>query len=131
MIYYSINTSLDPEELAELFDSSGIKRPTSDLPRLAKMIANANLTITARAEGRLVAVARSLTDFSYCCYQSDLAVCKEYQSKGMARELIARTNKVVGENCSLILLSAPQAMDYYPKVGFEKVENGWIVKRVK
>jgi ribosomal protein S18 acetylase RimI-like enzyme len=129
MIRYTTNAQLDPKDLAELFDASGIKRPTADLPRLTKMIENANLTITVWDENRLVGAARSLTDFSYCCYLSDLAVHKEYQHRGIGRELIARTREIIGEGCSLILLAAPQAMDYYPKVGFEKIENGWIVKR--
>lgn len=129
ILNYTVNEKLTAKEVAELFESSGINRPTKDLPRIQRMLDHANLTITARDEGKLIGIARSLTDFSYCCYLSDLAVRKEYQGQGVGNELIARTKKEIGENSMLLLLSAMSAMEYYPKVGFEKVENGWIQKR--
>lgn len=115
--------------LAALYDSSGIHRPTKDLPRLATMLAHANLIIAAYAGDRLVGIARALSDFSFCCYLSDLAVAKEFQRKGIGRELIRRVKLRAGEQSMLLLLSAPDAMEYYPRVGMEKVENGWIIKR--
>jgi len=116
-------------QLAELFRSCGIRRPVDDLPRLEKMLEHANLLIGAYAGSRLVGVARALTDFSYCCYLSDLAVAKEYHHHGVGRELVARVKRRVGDQSMLLLLSSPEAMEYYPKVGFEPVKNGWIIKR--
>jgi len=29
----------------------------------------------------------------------------------------------------VLLLSVPTAMEYYPKVGFDKVDNGFIMNR--
>ena len=118
-------------ELSALFRASGINRPVDDLPRLEKMLAHANLVIGAYLDGRLVGIARALTDFSYCCYLSDLAVAKEFQHRGIGRELIRRVKQCVGDQSMLLLLSAPAAMAYYPKVGLEKVENGWIIRRAK
>ena len=38
--------------------------------------------ISDRWDGeQLVGVARSVTDFAYCCYLSDLAVDEQYQNK--------------------------------------------------
>ena len=128
-ITYRVNAELTPEELAEVFDRSGIARPVRDIARLQKMIAHANLTVTAWDGGRLVGVARALTDFSWCCYLSDLAVDKAYQSQGIGRELIARVRAEAGEDANFLLLSAPEAMAYYPKVGLEAVTNGWMWKR--
>jgi predicted N-acetyltransferase YhbS len=93
------------------------------------MLDHANLTITAWDGEKLVGIARSLTDFCYCCYLSDLAVDREYQGRGIGRELIEQTRKHLSEQVSLILLSAPSAMTYYPKVGFEKADNAWIIRR--
>jgi len=114
-----------------LFRASGINRPVDDLARLAKMLAHANLVIGAYLDDRLVGVARALTDFSYCCYLSDLAVAREWQHCGIGRELLQRVKRRVGDEAMLLLLSAPAAMGYYPKVGFENVENGWIIKRAR
>ncbi len=128
-IEYRVNAALTPEELADVFEKSGIVRPVGDKERLQKMIAHANLTVTAWDGDTLVGVARALTDFSWCCYLSDLAVDKAYQLQGIGRELIARVRAEAGEDASFLLLSAPGAMAYYPKIGLEAVTNGWMGKR--
>jgi len=85
--------------------------------------------LTAWDGDMLIGFARSLTDYGFCCYMSDLAVRAEYQRHGIGKELIRRTKQHVGDQCMLLLLSAPEAMAYYPHVGFAKVENGWIIAR--
>src|SRR5690606_2903155 len=119
------------DQIIEVFNSSGINRPTDDKERIAKMFFHANLIVTAWDKDKLVGIARSLTDFCYCCYLSDLAVRKEYQARGIGKELIKLTKNSIGEQTALILLSAPAAMDYYPKAGFQKIDNGFIIKRTK
>ncbi|CEN52545.1 Histone acetyltransferase HPA2-related acetyltransferase [Capnocytophaga canimorsus] len=120
-------------QIIEVYQSSGIKRPIDNVARIEKMYVNSNIIITAWENKKLVGVARALTDFSYCCYLSDLAVRQEYQSEGIGKQLIEEVKKAIGttEEISLLLLSAPNAMEYYPKVGFEAIENGFIIKRKK
>ncbi len=130
-IEYRHNFPLEAADVAAVFDASGIRRPTKDLARIERMFANANLIFSAWHEGKLVGVCRALTDFSYCCYLSDLAVDKAFQKHGIGRELIARVRSTVGEEVALVLLSAPEAMKYYSKVGFEKIDNGFIIKRAR
>ena len=77
----------------------------------------------------LVGVSRSLTDFCYCCYLSDLAVMEEYKQLGIGRKLIDLTRERLGDRVTLLLLSAPGAMEYYPKVGFDPIKNGFVIKR--
>jgi predicted N-acetyltransferase YhbS len=129
IINYRVNAPVTAQQVADVFVRSGINRPTGDLDRIQKMLDHANLTITAWDGEKLVGIARSLTDFCYCCYLSDLAVDREYQRCGIGRELIEQTRKHLSEQVSLILLSAPSAMTYYPKVGFEKADNAWIIRR--
>jgi predicted N-acetyltransferase YhbS len=95
------------------------------------MYANSNLVITAWDGDQLVGVSRSLTDFCYCCYLSDLAVRKEYQKQGIGKELIHLTQEKIGQQTTLILFAAPSAMEYYPRVGFKKAENAFAIKRKK
>ena len=130
-IEYRHNFPLEAAAVAAVFDASGIRRPTRDLARIKRMLANANLILSAWHEGKLVGVCRALTDFSYCCYLSDLAVDRAFQNHGIGLELIARARAAIGEEVALVLLSAPEAMQYYPKVGFEKIENGFIIKRAR
>lgn len=128
-IHFEDSKSISSVELAEVFIQSGIRRPVEDLPRLQKMLDQADMIITAWDGGKLVGIARAITDFSYCCYLSDLAVNKEYQKKGIGRELVRRVHEMLGEEISLILLASPVAMNYYPKIGFTKIENGYIIPR--
>lgn len=131
MITYAVNKPLEAADVARLFDASTIRRPTGDLPRIAKMLEHGNLIISAWDGDKLVGVSRALTDFAFCCYLSDLAVDQAYQRHGIGKEMLAITRRELGDQVALILLAAPEAMDYYPKVGFEKIGNGYIVKRTR
>ena len=126
-IEYKHNHPLDPLDVARVFDASGIKRPTADLPRIARMFAGANLIISAWHDARLVGVSRSLTDFSYCCYLSDLAVDRQWQGRGIGTALMVQTKAAAvgefGDGVRCILLSAPAAIEFYEKVGLERHPN--------
>lgn len=130
-ITYKINFPLNVEEIIMIYDDSGLRRPTKDKVRIKKMFDNSNLVISAWNKDELVGISRALTDFSYCCYLSDLAVKKKFQKCGIGKELIRITKEQIGENSMLLLLSAPEAMEYYPKIGMEKAGNGFFIKREK
>jgi GNAT superfamily N-acetyltransferase len=126
---YQTNATVSAAAVAALFRGSGLRRPVDDLPRIQRMLDHANLTITAWDGGRMVGIARSVTDFSFCCYLSDLAVDLPYQKQGIGKELIARTRQAIGPEVMLLLLAAPEAMDYYPHIGFEKMDRAWVIHR--
>ncbi|MCM3727956.1 GNAT family N-acetyltransferase [Neobacillus cucumis] len=128
---YKVNAKINAAELSSVFNLSGLKRPYEDLPRLERMIENADILISAWDEDKLVGVARAITDFSYCCYLSDLAVDQEYQHRGIGRELVRLVQERIGEEVTLLLLASPIAMEYYPHIGFDKVTNGYIIPRQK
>ena len=121
MIKYQIENNISPNEFKELLIKStlGERRPVDDFERIKAMVENANLIITARDELKLVGVARSVTDFVYCTYLSDLAVDDEYQKQGIGKELIRLTKRATPK-ATTILLSAPKAVDYYPHIGMTK-----------
>jgi predicted N-acetyltransferase YhbS len=130
-IQYRTNIKPDTNQIIEVYNSSGINRPSEDKERIAKMYDNSNLIITAWENDKLVGISRSLTDFCYCCYLSDLAVRKEYQTKGIGKKLIELTKNEIGEQTALILLSAQTAMDYYPKIGMQNIDNAFLIHRTK
>jgi predicted N-acetyltransferase YhbS len=114
-----------------LIDSTlGARRPVDDLPRLERMLRHANLVVTARDEaGRLVGVSRSVTDFAFACYLSDLAVAVDQQHGGVGRRLIEVTLEHLEPGAKLVLLAAPAAVDYYAKVGFTQHPSAWTRDR--
>lgn len=126
---YEVGTIPDVEQIISLYESSGIKRPIADKTRIRNMYANSNLVVTAWDGTSLVGIARSLTDYAYACYLSDLAVEKGCQGMGVGKKLIEITLEAIGDQTTLILLSAPSAMGYYPRLGFESIENGFAIHR--
>jgi predicted N-acetyltransferase YhbS len=131
MITYQIENDLSVMEFREVLVNStlGERRPVDEPQRLSKMLDNGNLIITARENGKLIGVARSLTDFSFCTYLSDLAVDEGYQKKGIGKELI-RLTKLETPDARLILLSAPAAVEYYPKIGMKKWEQCYTITEI-
>ena len=133
MIDYSTTTPLSPTTFINLLRRSTLaeRRPVDDAETIAGMLANADLTVTAWDGELLVGVARSVTDFIYCCYLSDLAVDVAYQRQGIGVELMARTQAMLGPKCKMILLAAPAAADYYGHVGFDHYPRCWVLDREK
>lgn len=129
MISYQVEREIDPAAVADLFRRSGIRRPVEDIDRIGRMIEHANLILCAWDGGKIVGIARALTDFSYCCYLSDLAVDRAYQKQGIGKGLVDRVKEIVGDEVMILLLSAPEAESYYPHLGFEKAENAWRIPR--
>jgi predicted N-acetyltransferase YhbS len=121
-------TDLDLNEVLEVYRSSGLgeRRPIADASRLAAMIRNANLVLTCRFDGELVGIARSISDFSYVTYLSDIAVSRTHQRSGIGKALIDATQKEAPE-AKVVLLSAPAATDYYPHIGFTQHNSAWVL----
>ncbi|MNE77003.1 Acetyltransferase (GNAT) family protein [compost metagenome] len=93
------------------------------------MYENSNLIVSAWDQDLLVGVSRSITDWVWSCYLADLEVREDYQGMGIGKKLIELTKEKVGNQSTVMLLSVPTAMDYYPKVGMEAIDNGFIIKR--
>ena len=129
-IEYRIGNDLDLDQVIELYKAStlGERRPIDDRQIMADMLRHGNLTITAWDGDLLVGISRTLTDFTYCGYLSDLAVRESHQKAGIGKEMIRRTRELMGPRSSLILLAAPKAIDYYPRIGFKHHNSAWILK---
>lgn len=128
-IQYEINENVTPEQFRQLLLDSGLaeRRPVDDHLCLKGMLENSNLIISAWHDEQLVGVARSVTDFHYCCYLSDLAVHKDFQKMGIGKQLQNLTQERLGPRCSLILLAAPAAKDYYQHIGYQQHERCWVL----
>jgi predicted N-acetyltransferase YhbS len=131
-ITYRYGNDLDIDQVIELYRAStlGERRPVDDHTCMATMIAQANLVVTAWAGPLLVGIARSLTDFCYVGYLADLAVRQSHQRQGIGIQLIQKTREQMGPNSKLILLAAPQAVDYYPHIGFSQHHSAWLLAAV-
>lgn len=129
-ITYRRGNDLDLDEVLDLYRSCslGARRPIDDRAILADMIRHANLVVTAWEGDLLVGISRSLTDFSYVTYLADLAVRESHQRLGIGVELIRHTREALGPRSMIVLLAAPAAVDYYPRIGFTQHGSAWILR---
>ncbi len=105
------------------------RRPVDNDTVMAGMLNHADLIATARTpDGLLIGVARSITDFHFCTYLSDLAVDVAFQRRGIGKQLIEFSHFKAGRNTMLILLSAPDAATYYPHIGMTRHDSCWITQ---
>lgn len=130
-IQFKINISISCEQFIDLLKRStlGERRPIDDRECIEGMLANSNLMLSAWDGDELIGLARSLTDFSYACYLSDLAVCKNYQQQGIGKKLIHMTQNQLGSHCKLILIAAPAANAYYEQLGFTHNQRCWTLDK--
>lgn len=129
MIEYRVIENLDVEAARDLYRSCtlGARRPIEDDARFLSMLQNANLVVAAWDDELLVGIARTLTDWSYVSYVADLAVRESHQKRGIGTELLRRTRQAVPQT-QLVLFAAPQAVDYYERIGFTRHPSGWVLK---
>lgn len=140
-VTYQINSAITPEQFTDMLSKSslGARRPLDNYYVIKGMLDNADLLVTvwvneeheeavnnSESNKKLIGVARCVTDFSYCCYLSDIAVDEAYQKQGIGKSMIKKIEQQLPPSCKIILLSAPQASDYYPKIGFTTHESAWV-----
>ena len=129
MLTFRTGNDLDLDAVIDLYVAStlGKRRPVDDRARMRDLIRNANLVVTAWDATLLVGISRAFSDFSYATYLSDLAVRASHQRRGIGKELIRRT-QAAAPLAGVILLSAPAAVDYYPRIGFTPHPSAWVLK---
>jgi predicted N-acetyltransferase YhbS len=131
MITYRDEAQISAAQAIDLYirSSLGERRPINNLQTFESMLKHANLTITAWDGDQLIGISRSLTDFSYVAYLSDLAVDQKYQRQGIGKKLVDETKIRLGPDCMIVLLAAPKANDYYQHIGFEHNPRAWTLKK--
>jgi len=130
-IEYKINTPISTDQFIELLrlTTLGERRPIEDRKCIRGMLQNSNLVVSAWETGKLIGIARSITDFHFVCYLSDLAVDEKFQKQGIGTELQILTQQQLGPKCKLILIAAPAANDYYEQLGYSQNPRCWWLER--
>jgi GNAT superfamily N-acetyltransferase len=131
-INYQVNPTISVHDLIDILTKStlGLRRPLADLEAMESMLANANYYIGAYENGQLIGLARAMTDFVYTTYLADLAVDERYQHQGIGKELI-KMLKIDIPKAKLILLAAPAAEAYYPKIGMQNHPHCYFIDRIE
>ena len=127
---YRYGNELNLDQVTELYRAStlGERRPIDDRAVVRSMLKHANLVVTAWDGDLMVGIARTLTDFAYVGYLSDLAVRESHQRHGIGIALIQKTRERLGPRSMLVLLAAPKAVEYYPRLGFKRHNSAWVLR---
>jgi GNAT superfamily N-acetyltransferase len=134
--HYALEPSLDAAQFRRVLIDSGLGaiRPVDDLARLQAMLSAAQLVVTARLDEPqrpLVGVARTITDFAWCAYLSDLAVAKSVQGLGIGKGLLEATRAHCGPMVALVLSSVPDAVPFYERAGMERIADAFWYRRAR
>jgi ribosomal protein S18 acetylase RimI-like enzyme len=130
-IIYKSDVNITEQQFIDILKRSTLdaRRPVDNPERIRLMLQHGNVLITAWDHDKLVGISRALTDFSFCCYLSDLAVDEAYQRKGIGKTLIDETHRKAGLQTMLILLAAPAAANYYPRINMERFTDCFVIRR--
>jgi ribosomal protein S18 acetylase RimI-like enzyme len=128
-IRYQLGNELDLDRVIELYHAStlGERRPVDSRECMAQMLREADLVVTAWEGDNLVGISRTLTDHCYVAYLADLAVRVSHQRRGIGKELVRLTRRELGDRAFIVLLAAPAAAEYYPKIGFTRHDQAWVL----
>jgi GNAT superfamily N-acetyltransferase len=133
-IKYAVEPDLDVAAFCRVLLDSGLgaTRPVDDADRIAKMLSQADLVMTARLdtpERPLVGVARCITDFSWCCYVAEIAVAKSAQGLGVGKTLLSEIRRHQGPQVSVILASMPESVSFYERIGMPRMPDTFCFRR--
>lgn len=107
----------------------GPKRPLHNTVRIAEMIAGANFIVTARENGVILGVARCITDYAWIAYCAELAVKESAQGRGIGAGIVARAKELLGPRLGLTLISEPDAVGFYQRIGMEQIDRAFFLTR--
>lgn len=133
-VLYASEPALDVAEFRRVLAESGLgeTRPVDDEARLTTMLGNANLVLTARldTEGKpLIGVARGVTDFAWVCYISELAVSRSAQGLGVGKGLMDEARRQLGPSVAISLISMPDAVGFYERIGMTRMPDAFWFSR--
>ncbi|MEI9422644.1 GNAT family N-acetyltransferase [Mesorhizobium sp. Cs1299R1N1] len=143
-VLYAREPTLGIPEFRRVLVESGLGevRPVDDEARLKAMLEGANLIVTARLEMAsldmaplemeakpLIGVARCLTDFSWVCYISDLAVSAKAQGLGIGKGLMDEVARQLGPSVAISLVSMPDAVGFYERIGMKRMPDAFWISR--
>jgi len=112
--------SVGRDDALALYGSVGWTAYTKDPERLALALAGSSRLATARDDGRLVGLARVLTDGASILYLQDVLVAPDHQRTGLGRRLVSALLDEYPDVRQKVLLTddEPAQKGFYESLGF-------------
>jgi ribosomal protein S18 acetylase RimI-like enzyme len=130
-ITYIAQPKITTQDFIDILEKStlGLRRPLADAEAMQLMFQHGNVYVGAYIGEKLVGLARVMTDFVFTSYLSDLAIDEAYQHQGIGKQLIKEVKKYI-PRAKIILLAAPAAEGYYPKIGMQNHGHCYVLDSV-
>jgi GNAT superfamily N-acetyltransferase len=128
-VQITLGDDVGRDEASWLYEAAGWTAYTRDPDALARAIAQSHLVVTARDDdGRLVGLARTISDGVTICYLQDLLVHPDRQRGGIGRALLTR---VLGEYADVrqfvLMTDRDGPQDFYRAAGLVPFEAQGVV----
>ena len=120
---------LSPEEYIDFLKRTdlGSQYPRERFEeRIAKLVKTVSVSLAARNEsGLLVGVLFGLTDYAYWLYVTDLGVDRDYERRGIGKELMKTAHDLAGgeKDIAVYLIANEKAVPFYEKLGMKKADD--------
>jgi ribosomal protein S18 acetylase RimI-like enzyme len=119
----------NPEKILTLFENAGLSKPEWTAERMRKSINGSTTVVLAWQDKELIGFASAISDRAWIGYISQLAVSREYQRRGIGRNLIQKVLADLGNGVTVVVHSAEEASDFYKSVGFTSYKNVFVKPR--
>lgn len=119
------DSGITVDELLALYESVGWSAYTGDPDLLQAAVAGASCTVTARRSGRLVGLARALSDGATICYLQDVLVHPAEQRRGIGRALVRAVLDRYRMVRQKVLLTddEPGQRAFYESLGYAEIRD--------
>lgn len=94
--------------------------------RISKLVNNVTISLIARNEnGLIVGVLFGLTDYVYWLYVTDLGVDRDYERRGIGKQLMKTAHDIAGgeKDIAVYLIANEKAVPFYEKLGMKKADD--------
>lgn len=121
MAVFDVSTApVAPDEVLSLYDSVGWGAYTKEPDLLSQAIKNSSFVVSARTwNGKLIGLARAISDDATICYLQDILVHPDFQGTGVGRALFNDVKKRYEHVRQTVLITddQPQQRAFYQSMG--------------
>lgn len=119
-----VGAPIPPEELLQLYLSVGWSKH-AELEKVKIVLAQSDITVSARVGATLAGFGRALTDRILYATIHDLIVHPQYQRKGIGSAILEQLLQELRGVRKVSLSATAGAQEFYQKYGFQPAHNSY------